>query len=78
MDVPAAAGGERVAQVAPFAASTRGGAGGPEPASEDELTHAELAGNTPVYAIHGNTPLVGATLTGAGRWGWPGAINTNS
>jgi hypothetical protein len=66
MDVPAASGG------------TRGGAGSPDPASEEKLTHAEPAGNTPLYAIHGNTPLVVATLTGEGRWGLPGVNNTNS
>jgi hypothetical protein len=43
-----------------------------------ELTEVEVAGNTPLYAIHGNTPLVVATLTGEGRWSLPGVNNTNS
>ena len=42
------------------------------------LTHARLAGNTLLYAIRGNQPLVVATLTGEGRWGLPGVNNTNS
>jgi hypothetical protein len=42
------------------------------------LTDTEVAGNTPLYAIRGSQRLVVATLTGEGRWGLPGVINTNA